>query len=188
MTKILFATGNQRKIDEANDTLGHYDISVEPVVIEIDEIQHSDPAQITKAKAKAAYTVLKQPVVVSDTSWSIPALGGFPGGYMKDVNIWWGEQDWLNIMAPHKDKTIICREHVAYYDGKDLVHFSEDYTGRFLGKVQGIAENEKESFERVASLDGIHSLSEGRANRAKGLVKKTYGHWQQFGEWLNNTK
>lgn len=184
MTHILFATSNQRKINEANDTLGSFGISTQPVEVEIDEIQHSDPAEITKAKAVAAFSVLQKPVVVSDTSWSIPALGGFPGGYMKDVNQWWSEQDWLNIMAPHENKTIICREHLAYYDGKDLVHFSHDYTGVFLGEARGSTVNEKESFERVASLNGSESLTEARENAAKHSEKRQLPHWLKFGEWF----
>lgn len=186
MTEILFATGNQRKINEANDTLENYGIIVESMSIEIDEIQHHNPIEITKAKARAAFALLNKPVIVSDTSWSIPALGGFPGGYMKDVGIWWSEQDWLNIMAGHEDKTIICQEHLAYCDGEELVHFSQDYEGVFLTQVQGPVVNEKESFERVASLDGERSLAEGQANRILNGEKKQLAHWQKFGEWLNS--
>lgn len=186
MATILFATGNQRKINEANDTLESFGITVEPISIEFDEIQHHNPSEITKAKARAAYAILSQPVVVSDTSWSIPALGGFPGGYMRDVGIWWSEQDWLNIMAGHDDKTIICQEHLAYYDGRDLVHFSQEYEGTFLSQIQGPIVNEKESFERVASLDGKNSLAEGQANRILNGEKKQLAHWQKFGEWFNS--
>jgi XTP/dITP diphosphohydrolase len=186
MIEILFATGNQRKINEANDTLGDYDITVKPVSIEIEEIQHHDAIEITKAKARAAFDQLKVPVVVSDTSWSIPALGGFPGGYMKDVNIWWSEQDWLNIMSGHQDKSIILQEHLAYYDGEVLVHFSQDYDGVFLNQIQGPIVNHNDSFERVASLDGSQSLAEGQAKRAVEGVKKQLAHWQKLGQWFNN--
>ncbi len=153
MAEIVFATGNERKIREANNMLEGYGIVVKPTIVEIDEIQYHDPAQTTKAKARAAFAFLGESVVVSDSSWSIPVLGGFPGGYMKDVNIWWSEQDWINIMAPHDDKTIILQEHLAYYDGQGLVHFSQDYLGVFLDEPQGVRVNEKESFERVVSLE-----------------------------------
>lgn len=185
MTEILFATGNPRKIEEANNTLENYDILVKPISIEIDEIQHLDPVEITKAKARAAFALLKESIVVSDTSWSIPALGGFPGGYMKDVGMWWHEQDWLDIMARHDDRTVICQEHLAYFDGTDLVHFSQDYSGVFLKEIQGPIVHEKESFERVASLDGVHSLAQGHANAAVTGEKRQLAHWQQLGEWFN---
>lgn len=186
MTKVLFTTKNQRKINEANDTLEEYGITVETVSVKTNEIQHHDPAEITKEKARAAFDVLKVPVVVSDTSWSIPALGGFPGGYMHDIGIWWSEQDWLNIMFGHEDKSIILQEHLAYYDGKGLVHFSQDYDGIFLDKAQGPVMDKNESFERLISLGGSLSLAEGQANRINKGVKKQLAHWQKFGEWLNN--
>jgi non-canonical purine NTP pyrophosphatase (RdgB/HAM1 family) len=132
MKEILFATGNARKIAEATKVLGEFDIKVESVKLEMDEIQHHDPAEITKAKARAAYEVAHKPVVVSDTSWGIPALGGFPGGYMKDIAAWLDVQDWLALMARHSDKTIYCYEHVAYFDGEELRHFEHTYTGYFI--------------------------------------------------------
>ncbi|MBI3889801.1 hypothetical protein HY312_04510 [Candidatus Saccharibacteria bacterium] len=61
-TEILFATGNYRKINEANSTLESYGIVVKPIKIEVDEIQHHDPSEITKAKARAAFAILNQPI------------------------------------------------------------------------------------------------------------------------------
>lgn len=183
-TEILFATGNYRKINEANNTLESYGIIVKPIKIEVDEIQHHDPSEITKAKARAAFALLGKPVVVSDSSWSIPALGGFPGGYMHDINLWWSEKDWINVMSGHEDKTIVLQEHIAYCDSEQLAHFSHDYKGVFLSKPQGTVVNENDSFERVASLDGTASLAENQANAILIGEKKQFPHWQKFGEWF----
>lgn len=183
MAEILFATTNDRKIREANNTLETYGITVKPTVAEINEIQHHDPVEITKAKARAAFALLREPVVVSDSSWSIPALGGFPGGYMRDVNLWWVEQDWLAIMARHQDKTAILQEHLAYCDGEAVVHFSQDYEGVFLDAPQGQTVNPEESFERVVSLGNGMSLAEVQAAAIRGQ-KRSIAHWQKFGEWF----
>ncbi|MDO4712451.1 MAG: non-canonical purine NTP pyrophosphatase [Candidatus Saccharibacteria bacterium] len=83
--RIAFITGNPRKAEEATAVLATYDVAVEIMALDIDEIQHHDPLEITKAKARAAYQKAKRPIVVNDVSWEIPALNGFPGGYMKDV-------------------------------------------------------------------------------------------------------
>lgn len=183
-TEILFATTNSRKINEANSTLEDFNIRVKPVEVEIDEIQNNDPSKITKAKARAAFALLGEPVVVSDSSWSIPALGGFPGGYMHDISIWWDEQHWIDVMANRADKTIILQEHIAYCDGDQVVHFSQDYRGIFLGRVQGPVLDKKVAFERVASLDGIQSLAERQADVAASGETKKFDHWKQFGEWF----
>ena len=53
--RITFATGNPRKLEEAKSVLKGYGIFVEPLQINIDEIQHHDPLKITEAKVKLAY-------------------------------------------------------------------------------------------------------------------------------------
>ena len=184
MHTILFATGNSRKISEARSTLVSFDIDVEPVKVDIDEIQHHDPAEITKAKARAAYAATGRPVVVSDTSWSIPALGGFPGGYMKDISNWWQAENWLDLMANQDDKRLLCLEHVAYFDGNEVRHFEEVYEGRFIDEARGRV-HEAESFERVVILYGDKTMAEQLADGDIASAGETLGHWQQFGEWFS---
>lgn len=184
MKTIIFATGNQRKIKEANRTLEPFGIVVDSRAIEIDEIQHRDPAEITKAKVRAAYKVTHEPVVVSDTSWSIPALDGFPGGYMKDVAVWFDEKDWLAVMTRHADKRVFCHENIAYFDGQELAHFSTTYEGYFVDQPRGkIVENE--SFQRVIVLYGDDDKTMGEMyNKGTSSEGAELGHWKQFGEWF----
>lgn len=182
MREILFATGNGRKIAEANATLQAYDVKVSPVKIEIDEIQHSDPAEITKAKARAAYEVVHEPVVVSDTSWEIPALGGFPGGYMKDVSAWLDGEDWVALMKRHEDKTIYCHEHVAYFDGEQLEHFVASYRGEMIDEARGRVED-FESFEQVTVLYGDKTMAEQLEAGEIASAGEVLEHWRMFGEW-----
>lgn len=184
MSKIVFATGNSRKIQEANDTLASYGITVESIKIDIDEIQHEDPAEITKAKARAAYAVTHQPVVVSDTSWSIPALGGFPAGYMKDIAAWWQQEDWQSVMARHEDKTIYCLEHVAYCDGDTVMHFEQRYTGHFIDTPRGKLED-YESFESLVILYGNKTMAEQLESGDIASAGEELGHWRQFAEWYS---
>ena len=183
MKEIIFATGNQRKLIEAESMLAHYAISIQPRAIEIDEIQHHDPAEITKAKARAAYEVIHEPVVVQDTSWSIPALGGFPGGYMKDIAGWWQPEDWIQIMDRHEDKTIHCHEHVAYFDGEQLQHFEHTYNGHFSDKPRGVKGN---SIEQVACLYGDKTLAEGHDETEVASAGQDLPHWRKFGDWFTN--
>lgn len=182
MTVLIFATGNSRKISEAHSILDDYKIDFEPRSVSIDEIQHHDPAEITKAKARAAYAQLKSPVVVSDTSWNIPALGGFPGGYMKDIARWWQPQDWLDIMAKHDDKRIMCLEHIAFFDGENLQHFESLYEGMFINELRGPTDDD-ESFESAVILYGGKTMAEQLANGEVASAGEDLRHWRQFAEW-----
>jgi len=183
MTKVLFATGNSRKIKEANETLSAYNITVEPIKIEIDEIQHFNSEEITKAKARAAFEITHEPVLVSDTSWEIPALGGFPGGYMKDISSWLNAEDWLSLMDRHEDKTIYCHEHVAYFDGKELQYFVSTYEGKFINEARGRID-ESESFERAVILYGDKTMAEQLAQGNIASAGESLEHWRQFAEWF----
>jgi len=187
MKKVLFATGNTRKIFEARATLAEYDVDVEPVSVDTDEIQHLDPAEIAKAKARAAFKVTGRPVVVSDTSWSIPALQGFPGGYMKDISVWWDAQNWLDLMAGQTDRRVFCLEHVAYYDGVTLRHFVEKYEGYFTTEARGRIDK-FEAFERVVVLYGEETMAELLARGDPASAGEVLGHWQQFGNWYKDQK
>lgn len=183
MKDIVFATGNSRKIQEANETLSPYHITVSVQPVEIDEIQHHDPAEITKAKARSAYGALGKPVVVQDTSWNIPALGGFPGGYMKDVAHWFTTEDWLALMARHADRSIICLEHVAYFDGENIQHFEARYEGYFVDEPRGLDGN---SLDKTVSLFDGKTMSEMQDEGKVASAAIELGHWKQFGEWYRH--
>ena len=77
MRTLTFVTGNKEKIRDAMYVAKDYDVTIEPVAIEIDEIQHHDPLKISEHKAKSAFGQLRRPLVINDSFWSIPALGGF---------------------------------------------------------------------------------------------------------------
>ena len=189
METIIFATGNQRKIREAQMTLAPLGVTIEPAKLEFDEIQHSDPAEITKAKAVAAFRAAHSihPVVVSDTSWSIPALGGFPGGYMKDIEAWWTADNWLDVMKHQTDRRIFCNEHVAYFDGNVVTHFVETYQGVFMREPSGRVDDD-ESFEQVVSLYGGETMAVQLARGEHASASETHRHWQQFGEWISSNR
>ncbi|OGL22127.1 hypothetical protein A2707_02135 [Candidatus Saccharibacteria bacterium RIFCSPHIGHO2_01_FULL_45_15] len=180
---ILFATGNDRKVQEARQTFNPYSIGVTVVDMETDEIQHHDPATITKAKAIAAYEVTHEPIVVQDTSWHIPALGGFPGGYMKDVAAWWSVDDWMRIMNG-QDRTILCLEHVAYYDGRQVQHFAAEYAGMFVDEPRG-SSNGNNSIERCVSLNGKETFAEMHDRGNLASAADTHMHWKLFAEWYS---
>ena len=185
MKSVLFATTNARKIYEANETLSAYDIAVTPIQLTIDEIQHADPAEITKQKAITAFEAAGKPVVVSDTSWSIPSLGGFPGGYMKDVSAWLQPHDWLALMNQYEDRTIECHEHLAYYDGTTLQHFVSIYSGQ-IAREAFVPRKPTDSIECVTILYGDKTMAEQiEAGEVASAGEELY-HWQQFAKWYND--
>ncbi len=85
MKQIIFVTGNDRKVGEAKQSCDLFDIQVLQRTADIDEIQSHEPLKVSEHKARTAYDQINEPLVVTDTFWSIPALNGFPGAYMKEA-------------------------------------------------------------------------------------------------------
>lgn len=185
--KIAFITGNPHKLEEAKSVLKNYEIVVESLQFDIEEIQHYNPLEITKAKVRAAYEKAGQSVVVNDSSWEIPALGGFPGGYMKDVANWFTAEDFLALMKDKNDRRIILHDVVAYFDGEQLKLFIYDQTGVFINESRG----EGTSMNQVVSMEdsGGLTIAEEFALRHDGteINPDHFQHWQKFGEWFTDS-
>lgn len=179
MKSILFSTGNERKLTEARAACDLLNITVEQIVLKFDEIQSHDPLEITQHKVNTAYELAGQrPIVVTDTSWTIPALNGFPGGYMKDVAEWFTEEDFISLLAHKEDKSIIFRESVVYKDEHEVKIFSQEYTGTVAMTPRGELGN---SLERVAEFDG-RTLAESRDAGTTSHDPKEYV-WYEFAQW-----
>lgn len=178
MKQILFATSNERKIGEARLGCQDFDIEVVPIKLDIDEIQHHDPIAISTHKAAEAFRLAGKPVVVTDTSWSIPALGGFPGGYMKDVAIWFQPEDFIHLMNSKQDRRISFTETITYIDARTTRTFSQQYWGEIVEAPRGAKGN---SIELVAAFDGF-TLAERHDQGRFSHDPKEY-IWYQFAQW-----
>lgn len=188
MKNIVFVTGNQYKFYEAAEVCKKFGIELEQVSVDIDEIQHHDSLKITEAKVRAAYEKIKKPVVVNDSSWAIPALGGFPGGYMKDVTSWFTEQDFLNLMRDKDDKGIELTDITAYYDGETLNMFTNGRLGHFVDEPRG---ESGWSLSRVVMMDA--DIAENRTiseifdiGKWRVSNEEAYKHWYDFCKWYED--
>jgi XTP/dITP diphosphohydrolase len=181
MNKIYFSTGNERKIKEARAACDLFGIEVVPIELHFDEIQSHDPIAISKQKVQDAYKLAhKSAIVVADTSWSIPSLNGFPGGYMKDVAEWLSPEDFINLLSDKDDRTIIFRESIVYKDETEVKLFSKEYPGVLAVSPRG---NNGNSFEKVAEFNGKtfaeHQDQEQTSHQPEDYV------WFEFAKWFS---
>jgi XTP/dITP diphosphohydrolase len=180
--KPIFVTGNKRKIWQAQESLKSFGTTLETQDISMDEIQSTNPEKIVAAKAKAAFASLGQPVVVNDHSWSIAALHGFPGGYMKDMNAWLTTQDFLNLMKDKQDQSAILTETVAYYDGTILQLFSEQYSGSFISKPRGQGLFPS---ERIFIFNGSSKTIAEHIDKNEHARVMDHSAWVLFANWYS---
>jgi len=180
MKTIIFATSNERKLGEARIACYKFNIKVEQIILDIEEIQSDDPIEISANKSEKAYAKIKKPVVVSDTYWFIPSLNGFPGGYMKDVAKWFTSEDFINLVKDKNDKRISFTESITYKDSSQTKTLSKEYRGNLVDKPRGLGN----SIENVAEFGGF-TLGERREQGGYSHKPEEYV-WFDFAKWYSN--
>ena len=186
MDTVYFVTSNKEKMLIAQTVCDEVGVKVEQVILDIDEIQGEDSELIIKDKARRAYEKLKKPVLVSDDSWDIPALKGFPGAYMKSINHWFTPQDFLRLMKDIEDRTIILHQYLAYNDGKTIKIFKNDICGQIINEARGL--NHKSPNMSVTVLDSdigktIAEVFEQGQDAVKARYKNRPDAWHDFVKW-----
>lgn len=156
MNNIVVATTNAMKFRLAKAAADSFGINVIQKPVEIDEIQGTDADRIIRDKAMRAYEQLLEPLVVTDDSWNIVALNGFPGAYMKDVDAWLSTQQFLDLLAPVTDRRVFLEQWLAYYDGETMVVVSKAVPGTILTKPQG---DNGHSWHPIVTLEGDNGQS-----------------------------
>ncbi len=152
MNTINFASSNKEKIVIAQTICEHVGLSINPLCLEIEEIQGEDPDLIIRDKAKRAYELCGEPVVVSDDTWDIKALNGFPGAYMKSVNHWFTPADFLRLMHGIDNRAVTLHQYLAYIDNEDVAIFTNQVHGRITTEARG-GDDSVASIMRVTELD-----------------------------------
>lgn len=186
MRKVLFATSNQDKLLIAQTVCSQYDIKVEQALIDIDEIQGEDPVVIVKDKALRAYEGLKKPVVVSDDSWDIPGLNGFPGPYMKSINKWFTPQNFINLMLGVEDRSIILHQYLAYCDGSSVRVFSNDIPGIIIDTPRGENDRSPNMCVTVLDHDNGKTIAEVFEQGSDAVIQRYISRrdaWHEFVDW-----
>ncbi|MFZ2226403.1 MAG: RdgB/HAM1 family non-canonical purine NTP pyrophosphatase [Candidatus Moraniibacteriota bacterium] len=126
--EILFITGNNKKVEEVRAITG---LNVVAKNLDILEIQSLDVEEVAKAKARVAFELVGQPVIVDDAGMSIEALGGLPGALIAWFLDSLGPAGILRLMASEKNRKASVSTCIAYADETGVFAF----TGKVLGTV-----------------------------------------------------
>lgn len=186
MEEINFATTNREKLLIAQTVCGQAGIKVNRIELEIDEIQAEDAESIVRDKCNQAYKLFKKPIVVSDDSWDIPALNGFPGPYMKSLNHWFKPEDFLRLMNGIKDRTIILHQYLAFMDDHTIKVFKNDIKGQIIEESRGY--NKKSANMSVIVLDSDNGQTIAQVfEKGEAAVVDRYKNrpdvWHHFIDW-----
>jgi inosine/xanthosine triphosphate pyrophosphatase family protein len=186
MYKIIYVTGNQLKVRLATEVCKPYGFSFEQSLLDIPEIQAENGETIARTKANEAFTRTQKPIVLSDDSWIIPGLKGFPGPYMKYMNEWLASDDWVRLTTPLDDRRIILRQCVVYQDATVQQTFYTDVEGTLLPQAKG---SSPFPHMTITSFDGGKtSVAEAASNGQSAIFQADRRtSWHDFAEWYTKT-
>lgn len=117
MKQVVFVTGNLNKV-KYTSKYTHYPF--EHQKIDLDEIQSVDLKKIVEHKAKQAYSIIKSPVLVEDTSLVFHALKNLPGPFIKFFVDNTGNPGLCQILDGFKDRSATAIVCFGLFDGKNL--------------------------------------------------------------------
>lgn len=186
MKTIYFATSNSDKIQIAQTVCNEIGIIVKPVKLDIDEIQGEDPELIVRDKARRAYEQFGKPLIVSDDTWDIRALNGFPGAYMKSINYWFKSEDFIRLMHGVEDRQITLHQFLAYTDGTITKIFKNDINGQVIDEIRGKSDKSPSMTIVVLDSDNGKTMAEVFEQGSDTLTaryKNWPDAWQEFADW-----
>jgi len=127
--KIAVVTSNPHKAAEIVAFFGPA-FQLDHVSIEIPEYRHDDVGEIARKKAEHAFGIVKRPLLVDDTAFSVDALKGFPGPYAAYVLATIGNEGILKLLEGIPNRKAHFETAVAYAtaDGVEV----------FRGRIDGI--------------------------------------------------
>lgn len=163
---MLYVTSNKEKIKTARKYFKLLGVELDIKPFDFVEIQGS-VEEVARDKARQAFNHFKQPLFVTDYSWSIPRLKGFPGVYMAQVNNWFSSEDFLKLVKPG-DKVIktgvlcyihskinILSENILFKENK-IAYFKEFPSGKgtSIDQVVEFIDTEPTIWKRFADYLG----------------------------------
>ena len=115
---FTLVTGNPDKLEEAERIVG---TEIDAEAMDLPEIQSLDVREVLDEKAREAWSRLRRPVVVEETSLELASLGGFPGPFVKWMLATAGAEGIAQCAVGLGDPRAVARCLLLYYDGQKQV-------------------------------------------------------------------
>lgn len=132
--KIIFISGNPNK---AKYLAKYFHLPVDHVKLNLSEIQSLDLEEIVRDKAQRAYEIVKQPVLVEDTSLTFLALKKLPGPLIKWFLETLGNKGLCNLLNGYEDRRAVAEVCYGFVDDTGVQLFSAQQEGMIALEPRG---------------------------------------------------
>lgn len=134
MKNLTFITGNANKAKYLSE---YFDLPIKHQKIELPEIQSLSLQEIVESKAKAAYKIVRKPVMVEDVSLTFNALNNLPGPFIKWFLESMGNDGLAELVKKYSDNSAVAEIMYCIFDGKGLKTFHGKAMGTIAKKPKG---------------------------------------------------
>jgi XTP/dITP diphosphohydrolase len=138
--ELYFVTGNTGKYLSLKNSCLKYNINLEQIDLEIDELEVNDVSKVSLDKAFKAYEILKKPCIVEDSGFYINSYPGkemYPGTLVKRSGISSDISSLLEVMKNVDDRTCSFVSCITYYDGVEFKQFESVSAGEIAFSPRG---------------------------------------------------
>jgi inosine/xanthosine triphosphate pyrophosphatase family protein len=182
MKSLIFATGNAEKFLTAKHACDLSGLALEQRDVEVSEIQSEDPEKVALDKARKAFDIVRQPVVITDDSWAFSGLRGFPGVYMHSINEWFRSEDFLRLVLPLEDRGVTLTQYLVYIDGSGPKVFTRQTVGTLLKETRGTSKHPSHTVITLSGDDGL-SIAEAFERTSDKSTRRSALVWHDFVAW-----
>jgi non-canonical purine NTP pyrophosphatase (RdgB/HAM1 family) len=129
---MIFATGNHQKLKEFEEILG---TKLDHSDLDLDEIQSVDVEEVAGHKARQAFELLGEPVIVEDTGLYLEGLNGLPGALIKFFVKKLSLDRICSLAGENRQaRAVTC---IVYFDGEELRIFVGETKGEIAEEPKG---------------------------------------------------
>ena len=144
------------------------------------EIQSDDIEINALEKARYAYDMVKQPIIIEDDGLFIKSLNGFPGQYSSYSFATIGNKGILKLMKGEYDRSSFFRSIFVYNDGDEIELFS----GQVNGKISTRLYNGGWGFDPIfipeksgMSMGRLHVMNEKNKFSHRKITLEKFIRW-----------
>lgn len=129
---MIFVTGNHQKLKEFEEILG---IKLNHSDLDFEEIQSINVEEVAEHKARQAYALLNEPVIVEDTGLYFEDLNGLPGALIKHFVKKLPLEKICSLVGENrKARAVTC---ICYFDGEEIKTFVGETGGEIVREPRG---------------------------------------------------
>lgn len=170
--QIYFVTSNTKKFISLQKMLASVEVNLRRLEYDFDEGRDLDIRKITEAKlAQAKRAFPGKRLVVDDRGFFIPALGGFPGPFVKLLLDSFSYKGLIKLMAGETDRRAIFSFGLGYFDGASDTILTADEVGFITDEPRG---DNLHGWTELLYVYGYDTLP------GKSLAELSDDEWQEY--------